>query len=587
MAVELAAPRPEVRERTLPFGFLAAVPAWLWLAGIVAASFCGRLVLALGRATPLYFPDEYIYSSIARSLAESGKPLIRGRPGALPRAARAAARGAVLAHRRHDARLPADAGRERARDVARGGADLPALPPARPRRRASRSPPGCSPSPAPDLLLRLVRRRRPDRVPARPDRCLRRRLRARPHPTRGGAARFLALQRARDLRARPVRLPPRSPSSPPRRSSSAAASARCSAKLRLTRLPRARAGRARARGGPVTRARLLLERRAPARRAVDPALGRHRPDAARVLVRLDPRAGSARRPRLRALAAARPGPGRVRRAGRARSPAALLLEAGLYATNGSHRFQERYLITLLPLVVPAFGLYVKRGWPARRGVVLAALGLLVLSSRIPLSGFTVADAEAGLAVPVRCLPARAAHGDRERVARRRATCGGAVARRLGLRDRATRCGGRGRPRRRRGDRLLGRLVPVRPLDGSRRPRRLGAARLPLGRPERPEGRHDLPDPGREPGCRDGAAVLEPLDLAGRPALRRHRPRRLPTPTPSASPGAAASSTPAGRFAGRSCSTTSRSSRSSRAPPRSAAPASTGSSAPTARRGSRS
>ena len=71
----------------------------------------------------------------------------------------------------------------------------------------------------------------------------------------------------------------------------------------------------------------------------------------------------------------------------------LLLEAGLYATNGSHRFQERYLITLLPLVVPAFGLYVKRGWPARRGVVLAALAMLVLSSRIPLSGFTVADAK--------------------------------------------------------------------------------------------------------------------------------------------------------------------------------------------------
>src|SRR5213078_4198187 len=29
-------------------------------------------------ATPLYFPDEYIYASISRSLAEHGRPLIRG-----------------------------------------------------------------------------------------------------------------------------------------------------------------------------------------------------------------------------------------------------------------------------------------------------------------------------------------------------------------------------------------------------------------------------------------------------------------------------------------------------------------------------
>jgi hypothetical protein len=57
---------------------VAAVPAWIWLAGIVAASFGGRLFAAVARLTPYYLPDEYIYPSLARSLAEHGRPLIRG-----------------------------------------------------------------------------------------------------------------------------------------------------------------------------------------------------------------------------------------------------------------------------------------------------------------------------------------------------------------------------------------------------------------------------------------------------------------------------------------------------------------------------
>src|SRR4029450_908923 len=47
----------------------AAVPARLLLSGIVAASFLLRFVAALWHTTPLYFPDEYIYSGIARSPA--------------------------------------------------------------------------------------------------------------------------------------------------------------------------------------------------------------------------------------------------------------------------------------------------------------------------------------------------------------------------------------------------------------------------------------------------------------------------------------------------------------------------------------
>jgi hypothetical protein len=56
----------------------AAVPAWIWLTGLVAASFGGRLLAAAGRVVPYYLPDEYIYPSLARGFAEHGRPLIRG-----------------------------------------------------------------------------------------------------------------------------------------------------------------------------------------------------------------------------------------------------------------------------------------------------------------------------------------------------------------------------------------------------------------------------------------------------------------------------------------------------------------------------
>jgi hypothetical protein len=77
VAVE-AATRGSDRENTRPFAWLAAVPAWAWLAGIMAASFGARLIAALGRPAPYYLPDEYIYPSLARSLAGHGRPLIRG-----------------------------------------------------------------------------------------------------------------------------------------------------------------------------------------------------------------------------------------------------------------------------------------------------------------------------------------------------------------------------------------------------------------------------------------------------------------------------------------------------------------------------
>jgi hypothetical protein len=69
----------------------------------------------------------------------------------------------------------------------------------------------------------------------------------------------------------------------------------------------------------------------------------------------------------------------------------LFAEAAIYATNGTDRFQERYLMILLPLVFPAFWLWLRRGRPAPRVVAFLALGLLVLSMRVPLSAYTVSD----------------------------------------------------------------------------------------------------------------------------------------------------------------------------------------------------
>ena len=91
-----------------------------------------------------------------------------------------------------------------------------------------------------------------------------------------------------------------------------------------------------------------------------------------------------------ALALARPRE-RVERAFAALSASLALLlfvEAAIYAARGTARYQERYLFVLLPLVAPLFGLYVRRGWPGRKTVALLAAAMLALSARVPLSGFT-------------------------------------------------------------------------------------------------------------------------------------------------------------------------------------------------------
>ncbi len=67
--------------RALLSGRLAArvdAAALRLLAGLIGISFAARLAAGWFRATPNYFPDEYLYAELARSLVESGRPAVRG-----------------------------------------------------------------------------------------------------------------------------------------------------------------------------------------------------------------------------------------------------------------------------------------------------------------------------------------------------------------------------------------------------------------------------------------------------------------------------------------------------------------------------
>jgi len=59
---------------------LRALPAWVWLAALVACSILFRAWLGRQMAAPFIFVDELIYSELARSFAASGEFLVRGEP---------------------------------------------------------------------------------------------------------------------------------------------------------------------------------------------------------------------------------------------------------------------------------------------------------------------------------------------------------------------------------------------------------------------------------------------------------------------------------------------------------------------------
>jgi hypothetical protein len=70
---------------------------------------------------------------------------------------------------------------------------------------------------------------------------------------------------------------------------------------------------------------------------------------------------------------------------------AVLFQAGLYAANGADRIQERYFFYVLPIAFLAFGLFASRGWPHRVPHALLAGGLIAISARVPLAGFAASD----------------------------------------------------------------------------------------------------------------------------------------------------------------------------------------------------
>ena len=71
--------------------------------------------------------------------------------------------------------------------------------------------------------------------------------------------------------------------------------------------------------------------------------------------------------------------------------ALLTVQAALVAANGSPRALERYVFYGAPLVAVAFGLYASRGWPHRLVHALGASALVAVSAAVPLSGFAAAD----------------------------------------------------------------------------------------------------------------------------------------------------------------------------------------------------
>ena len=71
--------------------------------------------------------------------------------------------------------------------------------------------------------------------------------------------------------------------------------------------------------------------------------------------------------------------------------ALLVVQAALVAANGSPRALERYVFYGAPLLAAAFGLYAARGWPHRLVHALGASALVAVSAAVPLSGFAAAD----------------------------------------------------------------------------------------------------------------------------------------------------------------------------------------------------
>jgi hypothetical protein len=82
MAVAVRPTRPTLPARTLPAA--RAAGAWPLVGGLVVLNLAVRTVLGWLRETPIYLGDEYLYAALGRSIAESGRPLVRGAAADFP-----------------------------------------------------------------------------------------------------------------------------------------------------------------------------------------------------------------------------------------------------------------------------------------------------------------------------------------------------------------------------------------------------------------------------------------------------------------------------------------------------------------------
>jgi hypothetical protein len=388
VAIDFPVARTE--ELRLPFRLerISALPARLVLVGIVGVSFVARLLVALAHATPLYFPDEYIYGSIARSLAEHGRPLIRGQSAHFPAMLEPVAAAPfwlfhdpLLAYRLTQAEnalfmsLAAVPVYLLARRLGLGAAwalIAAALAVA-----------------SPDLFFVSFVLADPMAYPLALA-SLYVAVRALSRPTRWNQLAFVVLTVVTTLTRIQYAL------LPVVFVAGALAVERFSVQSALRRYRQTWATFV----APV----VLLLALGPSR-----ALGYYngivdlhvRPGSIVHWVATDAMllvycAGWVLVPG--ALLGLAYGLGRPR----SREEAAfggvtvgllliLFAETSMYASNGSARFQERYFMALLPLVLPWFALYLKRGRPARLAVALVAVVLLTVSARVPLAPYSVAD----------------------------------------------------------------------------------------------------------------------------------------------------------------------------------------------------
>lgn len=388
MAVDVARAEPSSGASELPLARFAALPARWILTAIVGFAWAIRTLLALAHATPIYLPDEYIYSTLARSLAESGRPLIRGEAASFPALLEPILAApfwlfgdAALAYRLTQgmhalamalAAIPVYLLVRRlggGKWLGLGAAVLAVAAPSLVYTSYVTADAVAYP-----LVLTAVYVG----------------VGALARPTTRGQLAFLAFAGlASFARVQYVVLP----------------LAYLAAALVVERGSVRRAARAHvvvlgALALPLVAALAVGPRRVlgyySAVADLEPSVGSVAHALSTQLLGLAYSAGWALLPAaLVGVALAFLRPNRREEAAFAALVtffgASLLGEAALYALDDPERFKERYLIALPPLVAPAFALYLRRGAPARLAVVLGSLGLLVLAVLVPVAPYAVGE----------------------------------------------------------------------------------------------------------------------------------------------------------------------------------------------------